>query len=263
MFCMLTVIPLLERVRSSCDGELVLLKGPEIARLYPKSGRRFTDIDILVEDAPAVGRELALGGFDEIMQPFASPTWHELEQNFTFGDIELEVDVHKSAHWPWGLRKPPSLTREVLEAAVPSTLGVAGISTPAPHHHALLVAAHAWAHEPLWTLQDLIDIAVVSADADDQDLKRTAAAWEIGRLWQTTRETIDAVFYEGRPTIPLRTWARHLEQVRERTALEGTVTTLVQGYWGMSPQQGVLQMTRAMRTLIAGLVGRRDPRRAD
>jgi Uncharacterised nucleotidyltransferase len=270
MLCMLTVIPLLERVRSSCNGELVLMKGPEIARLYPKSGRRFADIDILVEDAQAVRMGLVRGGFDEIVNPGYSRVWHELEQTFSFGSIELEVDVHKTAHWPWGLRRPPSLTREVLEAAVPSTLGVAGISTPAPHHHALLLAAHAWAHEPLWTLQDLIDVAVVSAYADDRDLKRTAAAWEMSRLWQTTRQTIEAVFYDGRTTIPLRTWARHLGHVRERTALEGTVTQLAQGYWGTSRQQGVKQTMGAMRYLmltrarrarryLGGLVGRRDP----
>lgn len=256
MFCMLTAIPLLERVRSSCNGELVLMKGPEIARLYPKSGRRFTDIDILVEDAPAVRSELLLGGFDEFVQPFYSPTWHELEQTFIFRNIELEVDIHKTAHWPYGLRTPPRSTHEILEAAVPSILGVDGISTPAPHHHALLLAAHGWAHQPLWTLQDLIDVAVVSAHADDRDLERTAAAWELGRLWRTTRETIEAVFYDGRTTIPLRTWARHLGQARERTALEGTVTKLVQGYWGMSPRQGALQTMRATRSLIGARVRR-------
>jgi hypothetical protein len=250
MFCMLTVIPLLERVRSSCDGDIVLMKGPEIARLYPKYGRRFTDIDILVEDGAAVRMGLLRGGFDEIVKPGYSADWHELEQAFTFGSMELEVDVHKTAHWPWGLRRPPSLPREVLEAAVPSMLGVAGISTPAPHHHALLLATHSWAHKPLRTLQDLIDVAAVAAHADERDLRRTAAAWEIGRLWQTTRQTIEAMFYDGRTTIPLRTWARHLGHVRERTAVEGAVTNLAQGYWGMTLQQGVRQTMGAVRSLV-------------
>lgn len=31
---MLTAIPLIERVRAGCDGALVLIKGPEVARLY-------------------------------------------------------------------------------------------------------------------------------------------------------------------------------------------------------------------------------------
>lgn len=32
---MLIAPPLLERIRAACDGPLVLVKGPEIARLYP------------------------------------------------------------------------------------------------------------------------------------------------------------------------------------------------------------------------------------
>ena len=167
---MLTVVPLLERVRSSCDGQLVLFKGPEIARLYPGCARPFGDIDILVDDALAVRDQLVSGGFDEVFLANDTPDWHQLVQVFTWKGTRLEVDVHKAPKWPAGLRMPPTSTREVLDASVHSGLGVAGIFAPAVHHHALILAAHAWSHEPLWRLRDLIDIAVVSA-------RRTSGIW--------------------------------------------------------------------------------------
>ena len=37
----------------------------------------------------------------------------------------------------------------IVGSARPSDLGVEGILTPVDAHHALLVTAHAWAHEPL------------------------------------------------------------------------------------------------------------------
>ena len=43
---------LLERVRESCDGPLVLMKGPEVAARYPQPELRgFRDVDLLVPDA--------------------------------------------------------------------------------------------------------------------------------------------------------------------------------------------------------------------
>jgi len=45
---MLSVAPLLERVRASCDGPLVLMKGPAVAVHYPGSARSFWDLDLLV-----------------------------------------------------------------------------------------------------------------------------------------------------------------------------------------------------------------------
>ena len=55
------------------------------------------------------------------------------------------------------------------------------------------------------------------------------------------------MFYSGHTTLPIRTWARHLDQVRERSGFERRVTSLVHGYWGMSPQQGLVQTMRAVR----------------
>jgi hypothetical protein len=212
-----------------------------------------------VGDALAVRDRLVGAGFDEVFLADDSLDWHQLVQVFTWKGTRLEVDVHKAPKWPFGLRRPPTSTREVLDASVHSGLGVAGISAPAPHHHALILAAHAWSHEPLWRLRDLIDIAVVSARADERDMERTAAAWEIGRLWRSTQQAIEAVFYNGHTTLPIRTWARHLEHVRERSAFERRVTSLVHGYWGMSPQQGLVQTLRAVRHIADPVLSEATP----
>ena len=56
--------------------------------------------------------------------------------------IPLFVEVHSDPNWPSWLGRPP--TAELLDAAVPSALGVEGLKTLAPVHHALIVAVHAW-----------------------------------------------------------------------------------------------------------------------
>jgi len=246
--CMLTAIPLVERIRSSCEGPLVLLKGAEVARLYPGGARRFGDIDILADDARAVKVALVGQGFVELDDPSLKPFKAQWPQTLGWPNAGLDVDVHKAPTWPSGLR-PPS-TRDIIDASRPSALGVAGLSAPAPHHHALILAAHAWGHEPLWKLRDLIDIEAVSTQADEQELNRTATAWGIARLWRTTQRTIDAVLYGGRETLATRTWARHLEPVRERNRFETSLTRLVHAYWAMPPQPALVETMRAVRYMI-------------
>lgn len=85
-----------------------------------------------------------------------------------------------------------------------------------------MIAAHTWHHEPLRTLRDLIDIAAISARVDKRELDRTAAAWGLGRLWRTTDRAIEALFYSGRKTFPLRTWSRHLVSVETGPASRST-----------------------------------------
>nr|MBA2708723.1 nucleotidyltransferase family protein [Gemmatimonadaceae bacterium] len=190
-------------------------------------------------------------GFVEHHDPLLTNRWHHLT---TLGSTTgLKVEVHKLPRWPGRLRPPP--TREILDASVPSALGVVGISAPTPLHHALILAAHAWHHEPLWTLRDLIDIAAVSALVDRRDLDRTAKVWGLGRLWRTTERAIEGLFYGGRKTFPLRTWARHLGVVRDRTGLEKHVAQLVDGFWGMPPHLAPVPTIRVLRYMITPAPG--------
>jgi len=99
-------------------------------------------------------------------------------------------------------------------------------------------------------LRDLIDVAAVSAYADQRDLGETAAAWGISRLWRTTERAIDALFYGGRETFPLRTWSRHLRSVRDRTSFEKHVTQVLGSYWGMPPQVATVLAIHELRIRV-------------
>jgi putative nucleotidyltransferase-like protein len=242
---MLTGIPLVQRVRESCDGPLVLIKGPEIARLYPDNARRFGDIDLLTATADAVHRSLLANGFLEVDDPDLAlhPEHHHLHP-LRWPSIWLKVEVHTAPNWP--LRAPRAPLEEILEARIPSSLGVEGVCAPTPLHHALVLAAHAWRHEPLQALRDLLDVAVVSAPVPERELERTADAWGIGRLWRTTWHAIEAVIYGGPRTVPLRTWARHLTSVRERSVLERHLQLLLHAYWELPPHLASAQAARAL-----------------
>ncbi len=243
-----TAISLVERIRASCDGPLVLLKGPELGSLYPPNGRPFSDLDLLAPDAEAVQEALLGAGF----QPRGAevPTNHHHLRPVAWPGAALAIEVHPRPNWPAGLRQIP--VAEIFAASVPSGTGVDGVSAPSPHHHALILAVHGWQHRPLRVLRDLIDVAVVSAEADAGGLERAAAALGIGRLWGATRRTIDALFYGGPRPVSLRTWARSLEELRARTPRELDLEALVSGFCWMPATQALGHAGRLVRSRIRG-----------
>ena len=121
---------------------------------------------------------------------------------------------------------------ELIEAAVPSQPGRRGVLAPSPAHHALLLAAHAWAHRPLSRLRDLIDIAVVAGRGRARhEIRRLARSWGIQRVWATTARAIERVLGDGRRPPPLAIWARHLDAAREQTVLESHVQNWLCALW--------------------------------
>jgi hypothetical protein len=233
---MRTGVALVERIRDSYDGPLVLLKGPEVARLYPGHARRFGDIDVLTDDAARLDRRMREHGFVESFDPGIGEDHHHL-QPLRLPAISLTVEIHSSPSWLPSMRPPP--LDEILEAAVPSALGVEGVAAPSPLHHTLILATHAWKSEPLRALRDLVDIAAVGASVDRTDLDRTAAAWGIRRVWQTTSHAIDRMFYGGSRSFPLRTWARHLEDVRERSVFEDHLCRWLSPFSELPPRRAI------------------------
>jgi hypothetical protein len=241
---MLVVRTLLERVRASCDGPLVLFKGPEVARLYPGSARLFIDVDLLTPAAESVHRELRGAGFVEVDDPDLFLDHHHL-QPLKFPTLPLKVELHMQPAWPPNVA-PPAIG-EIFERARPSELGVAGISIPDPVHHALLLAAHAWVHRPLYTLRDLVDVTIVSAGADAAELEGTARAWGIPGIWRTTRDAASMLLDGGPQTMAVRLWARHLEQVRERTVLDNHLERWLHVFWELPPHAAVAALGHALR----------------
>jgi hypothetical protein len=251
---------LVQRVRERCDGPLVLFKGPEIARLYPASARRFSDIDLLSPDAEAVWRSLRAAGFVESPDEDVAPTaaGHHHLPSLVWPTIPLRLEVHARLNSPTGATQPT--VAEILEASAPSALGVDGIRVPALAHHALILTAHHWQHEPLWTLRDLIDVAAAAAQDDRLEIDRLAAAWGIGRIWQTTAKAIDGVVYGGPPTAPLRIWARHLAAVRPRTVLDDHLMRWLSPLWELPPRRALAATARSLANDIRPLPGE-QPRR--
>lgn len=240
---MLLAKPVLERMREATGAALVLIKGPELARLYPDDARTFGDLDILVEDAVRTQRELLASGFQELPDEDGIYVGIHHLPPIVWPALPLKIEVHSRAKWPAGLPAPP--TAELVEAAVPSQLAD-GISTLAPEHHALVVSAHAWAHSPMRSLRDLIDVAAMAEFANDAHVDRLAREWQLTRSWRATRHAIDALFFEGRPPLSLRVWARHLAGVREPTVVENHLQAWISSYWALPPRKALLASGRAL-----------------
>jgi hypothetical protein len=218
----------LRRVRAVVDGPILLHKGPEAAAVYPDTALRgFSDIDLIVPDAAASQRLLIAAGFVEIGAAERFVGIQHLRP-LEWPGLPLRIEVHSEPKWPERLA-PPSFD-ELFAAARPATVGVDGILAPARAHHALMLAAHGWAHSPLRRIADLLDVAAMANGVPGEELEAVAREWEIERLWRTTFAAASAVFLGGPRTAPLRTWARHLPAVRERTVLEAHLERLFSGF---------------------------------
>ena len=188
----------------------MVMKGPEVALRYPDPGlRAYRDIDLLADDAEAAERALLAAGFRAMGTPEVDDVGYHVCP-LVWPGLPLCIEVHRWPHWVEGLEPPP--VRELFDAAEPSGLGVAGILAPAPHHHALLLAGHAWAHEPLRRLVELIDVAALTEETDRPAVRTLARRWGCERVWRSTESAVDALLYGAAPSLALRTWARHLSR---------------------------------------------------
>lgn len=232
------VLPeLLGRLRGACEGPVVVHKGPEVASRYPDPVLRpFVDVDILVPDAESAQKALVGAGFVEIGDPlFYAVSPHQ--QPLEWPGLPLHVEVHSDLNWPHWLGRAPA--PELLAAAIPSSLGIEGVQTLAPHHHALAIAGHAWAHGPFARVGDLVDVAAMADGLDRDDLLRLARRWNVERMWKTTIATVDAVLFDGPPPWAVRTWARNLPAVRDRTVLEIHLGRWLAGFSALGARGGL------------------------
>lgn len=242
---------LLAEIRSVCDGPLVVLKGPAVAVRYPDpSLRPYGDVDVLVADADAVQARLVRAGFRLAPHPSPDSGPHHHLPPLGAPRFPLRVEVHRSPSWIDGLH-PPS-TAELLARAQPAAIGVDGIAALPPADHAVLVAVHAWKHEPLGRLLHLIDVAVLAAQADRSELEAIAEAWGVGRLWSRTIAVVDALlFTDGSAPWLVRPPLRKLRRVRERTVLESHLYRALGAYWALPPGRAVrasaVSLSRALR----------------
>ena len=230
----MTSIPLLRRIRDLAEGPLVLAKGAEVAWLYPGRARSFSDLDVLAAGSGALHESLKSAGFVEVAdlddpRDYRRGDYRHL-QPLQAPRLWLRVEIHRLPIVPDWVKPPP--LEEVVEAAVPSALGVEGISAPHPVHHALMLAGHAWEdRRPLHVLRDLIDVAAVAEHASEAELAHTARAWGIGKIWRTTYGAASALLAGGRRTVALRVLGRHLSTVRERSVLDHHLQRWLYPFW--------------------------------
>jgi hypothetical protein len=244
----LTAIPLLSRIRELADGPLVLVKGAEVACLYPGRARSFTDLDLFAVDGPALHGALKRAGFAEVQGLEIEDDYRHLP-TLEAPRLWLKVEIHTKPITPDGVQPPP--LAEIVEASVPTALGIEGISAPHPVHHALMLAAHAWDdHEPLKNLRGLIDVAAVSQRADEAELSRTARAWGVEGIWRTTDGATRALFADGQKTMALRLFGPHLAGVRERTVFENHLSRWLSPYWELPLRQALRATPATVRKTL-------------
>lgn len=225
----MTVPYVLERACDAADESLLIVKGPEVARRYPHDARSYGDIDLLTRDARRTQRNLVAAGFVEREDPRG--VWdgiHHLPPVRLPGTL-LDVEVHSEPKWLEGL--PPPSVEELYDGAVASEVGVDGLLAPAPAHHALLLAAHAWSHKPLGRMRDLVDVGAFELEASPAVLDATADRWGVDRMWHTFRDAIGALVTGG-STLPLRLWAGHVGALRDQTVLEAHLERVLSPIWG-------------------------------
>ncbi len=229
---------LLDQVFAAYDGGLIPMKGAAVAGQYPEPGlRSFGDVDLLAADAPTAQASLLAAGFQEVGNPADFIDIQHLRP-LCWPGLPLGIEIHSRPKWPDGIEPPPA-TAELFDAAAPAG---GGRTILPPAHHALLIAAHSWAHEPLRRLRDLVDVAVMTEAAGRAEVAALAREWRIERLWRSTLEAADSVLYEaGRPWA-LRLWARNLENARERTVLENHLQRWLGDFWIMPLRPSVARM---------------------
>ena len=246
---------LLRRVRESCDGSVIVLKGPEVAAYYPDPALRSSiDIDLLVPDAERTQRQLLAAGFREVGDPEKFLGIQHLRP-LAWPTIPLSVEIHERPKWPGGMATPS--TAALFDLTTQSATGVEGLLALTRAHHALVVAAHSWAHVPLSRLRDLVDVAALSQGVPRTELNGLARAWGVERLWRSTADVMDALLYGHRAPLSLRVWARHLTQVRERTVVEHQMRRFLSPFWAFPPQVAAVRMARA-HAKRSRLFGARD-----
>jgi hypothetical protein len=251
----LAVRPLVTRMREVIDGPIMVLKGPEVAALYPApAARPFFDVDVLVRDAAAAQRALLAAGFQEVADPDLYRDIHHLRPLWS-SSFPLSVELHTRPKWLEDAR-PPSLD-ELLSRAVPSATEVEGVVAPSHADHAVIVAVHSWAHEPFRSARELVDVAALCAGLTADEVEAVAAERGVPRLWATTTGIADAMLGERRATALLRTWTGNVVGVRRRTVLEAHLMHVLSPF-------GTMPRTRAfgiaVRRLPSELVPQGDER---
>lgn len=187
----LTVQRMVQVIRETIDGPMIVLKGPEIAARYDRpEWRPFTDLDLLCEDAEAAHAALIENGWRPQGKPETFAQGHHL-QPLVWRHQELPVEIHARLNWPkWTPGPDP---QQLFALRVPSRTGIAGVDALPADLLAVYVAAHSWVHHPLGKVGDLLDVAILALESPADHLNALSRQWGVEGIWEATRTEIDRV----------------------------------------------------------------------
>lgn len=228
----ITARAVLELVRDTCDGQIIVLKGPEVAARYPDPILRpYGDLDLLLEDPQAAYRALREAGF--VGSRNEEEYYDELHhlRPLYLPKLPILVELHRHPNWV-AHRIPPDV-RELFALAVPSSVGVNGLLALEPEAHAVVLAAHSWGRMPLARLGDLVDVEVMLAHGDRGRADELAQRWGLSDLWHTTLAAADALVFEAPRPMSLRVWARSLGRVEDNSVAETHLRRWLSPFWGL------------------------------
>lgn len=236
---------ILRTVAGVVDQDIIVVKGLAVARHYPDPALRpFADLDLLAVDPARAQRQLLDAGFRHVA---GYPTGyfdghHHLEPLELPGRDSVKIEIHTLAPWVHWCPPPTfdDLQRRVLSGPAP------GVWFPDPLDHALILACHSWHSLPLRRALDLVDIALVSAGLDREQLARATRERRVSRLWRTTQAASDALLFGGAPPLPLRIWARDLKALRECSLLERHLRHWLAPFWVRAPHLAAIEARRAL-----------------
>jgi len=247
----LSLPTVLRRVREAVPGPILLMKGPEVACLYPDPALRpYGDLDLLVRDTDGARRSLVEVGLS-LVEELPDQDRHHHSRPLRLDPLPLMVELHRRPNWfPW---LPPPPVEELFAAAIPSRLGVEGVSTLSPEHHALLVAVHGWRHGPLLSLGHLLDLALLAQECDFDELLRTAERWRVRRIWETSLLAARSVLLGEGSSLPLLVGGQHLRRVRERSIIGTHASVYFGTLWMPSPTVTARALTHLVSTTLRPL----------
>ena len=208
-------------------GTVVLMKGLEVAQLYPDVvSRPFHDVDLLVTDPQGLWDLHRERGYGTNPNRRADIDHHHLPPLIhPAGHVGLELH-HRPNAPGWAPVRP----EQVFATAEPSRTPFDGILRPRDDLHALLLALHGW-KSGFGRLRDLFDARVLAV-VSGRDIEATAAELGLRRLWQWTVRLSDGVLF-GQPSRRSQLAARALlakpEDRRRRRRVRVLAPYLVAG----------------------------------
>jgi hypothetical protein len=161
----------------------------------------------------------------------------------TFPDLPVIIELHHAPKLPPFARTVA--TAELLAHAVPSRWDDR-LRAPSPAEHAVLVAGHAWVERPLRRLLDLVDVELLLAETTRAEAAGVARRWGVERRWAATLAAADAILGDAPPPWTLRSWARNLPAVRERTRGEELLERALAPFAALPPGRAAMAGATAL-----------------